>query len=512
MSKPVILCVDDELILLDSLREELRYSFGREYAIEIAEGPSIALEIVQDLRDENCEIPLVICDYIMPEMKGDELLKRIHQLSPKTLKVMLTGQASIDGVANAIHHAKLYRYMAKPWQNEDLRLTVSEAMHSYLQDKQLAQQNLQLTRLNQALEDANRTLEQRVADRTQELSEALNTLTSAQENLIQAEKMSALGQLVAGVAHEINTPMGAIRASIGSLSTALERSLNTLPALMRSLSETQLSSFYQLLETSLQNRTILASRDERQIKRSLQTVLQQQDCSDPETLSIKLVSLGITPQNLLPFLPLLQDPSRDQIIDIIQLLTIQRNSGDRIQLAVERASKIIFALKSYAHQHNDTSNAILTNLADNIEIVLTLYHNSLKHNIEVIKHYDPISEILAYPDELSQIWTNLVHNAIQAMQGRGTLTIRLVQQADTILAQFTDTGCGIPADVQAKIFDPFFTTKPMGEGTGLGLSIVRRILDRHQGNIRVTSQPGETIFTITLPMRMKSVSNVVEYE
>ncbi|NJN86142.1 MAG: GHKL domain-containing protein [Leptolyngbyaceae cyanobacterium SL_7_1] len=131
---------------------------------------------------------------------------------------------------------------------------------------------------------------------------------------------------------------------------------------------------------------------------------------------------------------------------------------------------------------------------------MTIYHNSLKHGIEVIKHYEPVPQILGYPDELNQVWTNLVHNAIQAMNNQGTLTIRLFQQGEAVVVQFTDSGCGIPPEIQLKIFDPFFTTKPVGEGSGMGLSIVKRIIDRHQGDITLKSQQGHTTFSVSLPM------------
>jgi PAS domain S-box-containing protein len=148
MNKQVIICVDDETSVLRSLKAELKKAVGNDYFIEIAEGGEEALELVEDLLEKGHEVPLVISDYIMPDMKGDELLKRVHQLSPKTLKVMLTGQADIEAVTNAINYAKLYRYIAKPWQSEDLRLTVTEAIYSYLQDKKLALKNAKLQQLN----------------------------------------------------------------------------------------------------------------------------------------------------------------------------------------------------------------------------------------------------------------------------------------------------------------------------------------------------------------------------
>jgi PAS domain S-box-containing protein len=155
MSKPVIICIDDEPTILDSLKIQLKKTLGDNYIIEISEGGEEALELIEELLENKYEIALVISDYLMPTIKGDELLKRIHEISPKTLKIMLTGQADLEAVGNAIKYAKLYRYIAKPWQVEDLNLTVKEAVNSYLQDKQLAEQNAQLQQMNQSLERLN---------------------------------------------------------------------------------------------------------------------------------------------------------------------------------------------------------------------------------------------------------------------------------------------------------------------------------------------------------------------
>ena len=148
MTKQVIICVDDETTVLRSLKTELKEALGKDYLIEIAESGEYALELIEELLEDGYEIPLIISDYIMPDMKGDELLKRVHLLSPKTLKVMLTGQADLEAVGNAIKYAKLYRYIAKPWQAEDLKLTVTEAIYSYVQDKRLAEKNAKLQQLN----------------------------------------------------------------------------------------------------------------------------------------------------------------------------------------------------------------------------------------------------------------------------------------------------------------------------------------------------------------------------
>lgn len=164
MTKPAIVCVDDETSVLKSLKEELKGLFGNNYQIEIAEGGEEALELVAELLNDKCEIPLIISDYIMPDIKGDELLRRVHKLSPKTLKVMLTGQATLEGVANAIKYAKLYRYLAKPWEQEDLKLTVTEAVNSYIQDQKIAEQNANIQLANQQLAALNRQQAELIAE------------------------------------------------------------------------------------------------------------------------------------------------------------------------------------------------------------------------------------------------------------------------------------------------------------------------------------------------------------
>ncbi|NEO23909.1 response regulator, partial [Moorena sp. SIO4A5] len=129
MNRTAIICVDDEQTILDSLKIELETSLGDNYLIEMTQGGEEALEVFEELVEDDYEVALVISDYIMPNLKGDELLKRIHTISPKTLKIMLTGQADLEAVGNVINYAKLYRYIPKPWQADDLRITVKEALY-----------------------------------------------------------------------------------------------------------------------------------------------------------------------------------------------------------------------------------------------------------------------------------------------------------------------------------------------------------------------------------------------
>lgn len=164
MSKPVILCVDDESIILNALKDQLQRKFGSDYDIETSDSGTDAIEFIQELMNDNVDIPLVIADYIMPGMKGDELLKQIHEISPETLNILLTGQANIEGVTNAVNFASLYRYIAKPWGEDDLELTGKEALKSFYQKREIRQKNDELQELNASLE-------QKVKERTKQLSE-----------------------------------------------------------------------------------------------------------------------------------------------------------------------------------------------------------------------------------------------------------------------------------------------------------------------------------------------------
>ena len=340
--------------------------------------------------------------------------------------------------------------------------------------------------------------EQLVQERTKELSQALTDLQTTQQELVQSEKMAALGQLVAGIAHEINTPLGAIRASISNITSGLESALAQLPQVLQKLSLPQQTEFNALLNAACQPHPYLSTRETRKLKRTLAQELATHDIENPEALADTLVQMGIT-ENLMQFLPLFQNEHGDLVLETANNLSSQFRNSENINLAVDRAAKIIYALKSYARQ--DTSGSkIMAKITDNIDIVLTLYHNQIKQKIELIQDYQPVPDILCYPEELSQVWTNLIHNAIQAMNYKGVLKINVFQQEQFVVVQIVDSGMGIPLEIQEKIFEPFFTTKPAGEGSGLGLDIVSKIIKKHDGSIEVASQPGETTFSIYLPI------------
>ena len=348
------------------------------------------------------------------------------------------------------------------------------------------------------LEFVNQTLESRVTDRTKQLSDALIDLQTTQQELVQSEKMAALGQLVAGVAHEINTPIGAIRAASGNTVQAIDASLSQLPELIQLLNAAEQSKFFHLVDRILHSVPLSTTKEKRSAKRSLIPNLEQQQIPEARQVADTLVDMGLY-DRLDDLYPLLQHPRSGFILDVAYNIARLKGNSQTIQMAVNRVAKIVFALKSYA-RHDHSGSRVLTQITDGLDTVLVMYQNQIKQGLEVQQHYDAVPAIWCYPDELNQVWNNLVHNAIQAMGNQGTLTLRLRQQSDSLHVEVEDTGSGIPPEVLPRIFEPFFTTKPIGEGSGLGLDIVKKIIDKHDGKISVESKPGQTCFTVELPI------------
>ncbi len=340
--------------------------------------------------------------------------------------------------------------------------------------------------------------EESLKQRTKELTETLENLKQTQKKLVNSEKLAALGQVIAGVAHEINTPLGAIRSSIGNIKNTLNFVLNEYPIFINQLPQKLREEFLSLMEDSFKNRHMLTSKEERVFKKKIAGIFEQHNIKNSYSFADTFVDMMVV-ENVEKYLDLLQNEDSEKILEVAYKITGLQRSTENIEFAAERASKVVFALKN-SSRINNNDEQVLADITDGIENILTLYNNQIKQGIEVSKKYEKIPKILCYYDELNQVWTNILHNAIYAMNLNGKLHIKVFKEKGWVVVSITDSGKGIPQDEINQIFDPFFSTKPTGEGTGIGLDISKRIIEKHSGKIEVESKPGETTFSIYLPI------------
>ena len=278
----------------------------------------------------------------------------------------------------------------------------------------------------------------------------------------------------------------------------LQQSFQQLPQVLLQLTPNQITDFTTLIKLTPKPIQVVSFREERQLRKTLQQTLSERGIEPAESLAVRLSRIGITPPDLDTLTSLLQADQNLQIIEAVYAISMMTTNSQTIHTAVDRAARIVFALKSYTHQ--DVPDNASTSIPAGIDAVLSLYQNYLKRGIELTKDYAPVPKVPCNDEDLMQVWTNLIHNALQAMNYQGQLRIRATQQDQLVVVEITDTGCGIPPEHRERIFEPFFTTKPKGEGTGLGLDIVRRIVEKYYGRIEFESQPGHTVFQVWLPL------------
>ncbi|MGB3265360.1 MAG: response regulator [Microcoleus sp.] len=464
-----ILVVDDTPANLRLLAGILN---GNGYKVRPVPSGELALSAAKGMPPD-----LILLDIMMPEMNGYEVCEKI-KADDRTRDIPVIFISAINDVLDKVKAFAVggVDYITKPFQMEEVLVRVETHLAMCHLRKKLQQKN-------------------------DELTVTLDELHATQHQLIQSEKMAALGQLIAGIAHEINTPLGAIRSSIGNITSFLDNNLETLPVFFKELSAERQQDFLSLMYSSRQQNYALSTREKRELKRGVKQQLQSAEIDNADSLANILVNIGLQ-GNLEEFLPLLKDPESENIIKTAYDFASIHRSAKTIATATERAAKVVFALKSYA-RYDINSEKLQVNITEGIETVLTLYQNQLKQGVEIVRNYEAeLPAALCYPDELNQVWTNLIHNALQAMENQGTLTIDAIQQDTNVVVKITDSGKGIPPEILPKIFEPFFTTKPAGEGSGLGLDIVEKIIKKHQGKIDVKSVPGQTEFTVSVPINL----------
>ncbi|GGZ53021.1 sensor histidine kinase [Lysobacter xinjiangensis] len=287
--------------------------------------------------------------------------------------------------------------------------------------------------------------ERELQQRHDELERTYKRLAGTQEQLLQSEKMASIGQLAAGVAHEINNPIGYVHSNIGTLREYMGALFGLIDA----------------YSTALASPDPAAHRDELLAQR--------------EKLDIEFI-LGDLPQLL--------DESRE---------------------GIERVTRIVQDLKEFSHVgRNETMRP--SDLVKGLESTLNIVWNDLKYKVQLEKIYGDMPLVECLPSEVNQVFMNLLINAGQAITERGVITLACGQENGEAWVSVADTGCGIPEDALGRIFDPFFTTKPIGRGTGLGLAICYRIVEKHHGRIEVQSTVGMgTTFRVVLPIRQPAV-------
>lgn len=358
----------------------------------------------------------------------------------------------------------------------------------------LAQANEELQQAWLATESSRQQLEQARAQSTR----AMEDLRSFEPRLLQSEKMAALGQLVTGIANEINVPLRMVKANGKHIAGAMHKVFLNLPRLFKILSGEQMALFLQMIKHGGKPESMPGPSDTRKISQQLQLA------GTPNARHAARMLIDLNVQSSLPaFIPLMQHPQSELIIDTAYQAAVVIHGTEKINTAVDQVSKIVLALKSFSH-FDLLETKIESDLLEGIETILTIHQNQFKHGITLIRDYHPIPRVACLPGELNQVWNNLIQNALDAMPDKGTLTVGLEHIGDEVVVSVLDTGCGIEAQHIGRIFEAFYTTKGNSRNNGLGLCIVRKIVDKHGGSIQVESQPGMgSCFRVHLPCQIK---------
>jgi signal transduction histidine kinase len=318
----------------------------------------------------------------------------------------------------------------------------------------------------------------------------------------QRDKLSALGKLSAGLAHELNNPAAAAQRAAVSLREELETVRDASIRLARHALSAEQREFVTRFEREAGQSTATIPADPlAQSDREERIASWLEACQVPGAWKIApvLADAGVEIPKLEALAAQVGDlVLGDALTRIVSILTISKLIGE-IEISTRRISDLVRAIKEYSYMDQAAMQEV--DLHQGLENTLTILHHRLRNGIQVVREYDKnLPRICAFGGELNQIWTNLISNAIEAMQGKGELRVRTALELDRVLVEIADNGPGIPPDVLPHIFEPFFTTKGVGEGTGLGLDTVCRIVQNHHGEIRVDSYPGDTRFQVYLPV------------
>src|SRR5215831_18774900 len=335
------------------------------------------------------------------------------------------------------------------------------------------------------------------------MSDRIREVTRVEQ---QRDRLAGLGKLSAGLAHELNNPASAAKRAATQLRATLKRIKDASHELGRRELTSPQKAEIEKLETSFTQRDepppdALTISD---LEDQLDSLLRSHGQNDLWQLAAELAQKGIQPSALESLFENLDaGTARAALVRIAASVEIASLLNE-IESSTSRISELVRAIKEYTYM--DQSSVQNVDVVKGLETTLTILNHKLKRGVAVQRDYQPVPLLVdSFGSELNQVWTNLIDNAIDAMNGKGELRVRTYRDDGCVVVEIGDNGPGISPEIRAHIFEPFFTTKGVGEGTGLGLDTVQRIVRKHKGNIQVNSKAGDTRFQVWLPLARAEV-------
>jgi signal transduction histidine kinase len=330
-----------------------------------------------------------------------------------------------------------------------------------------------------------------------------STARSIESTVRQRDALVTLGTLAAGLAHEINNPAAAATRTVDDLGRCCDGLLEALTRLAR---DDITAAQFAELDALRRESSVVGPVDQLDLadrESELATWLERHGVTDPWGLGSALAAGGVDRAWCERVHAALGDDALAPGLEWVTATIESKTLLTELKHAVRRISELVAAVRSYSQV--DRASRQRVDVREGLESTLTMLGHKLRGGVAVVREYDDLPQIDAYPGELNQVWTNLIDNAVDAMDGDGTLTVRTRSADEWIVVEIADTGSGMQPDVAARAFEPFFTTKDVGQGTGLGLDIARRIVvERHGGVIDIDDPVGGSkgiVMRVSLPLR-----------